>query len=305
MSRGSQLRKAFAGLRPAPIASVQDALTARIAEAAGFPVVVIGGSTVSNALLGMPDSGVITLTEMEFVASRVTAATEIPVIVDTDAGYGNAINVIRTIKRLESAGAAGVFIEDQENPPRCGGVAGRLLVQPSEMVGKVHAAADARSDENFVVIARTDAYDIEGLDALIERGQRYVEAGAEGFFAAGVSSLDELGRIVEEVPAPFHIAYLPGSRNGFVVADLDGIGVSGFVSGMTPLRLGALETLRSFEILLRTGSLPYAEFLSAATGSPLQDWDKFAGFDLARRQEERYLPADLLARRYGATLDQP
>lgn len=280
------------------MASIQDALTGKLAESAGIPAAVIGGATVSNALLGMPDTGFITLTEMEFVVARAASVCNIPILVDADAGYGNAINVYRTVRTLEQAGAAGIFIEDQENPPR--GSEAHALVSASEMVGKIEAARDSRRSDSFVVVARTDSFAIEGLDAVIERGRSYVKAGAEGFFASGSLSINDMRRIVEEVPAHFHVGILRGApgktpqaelAHGVqsTLAELEGIGVDIVVSGMTPVRSGALATYRCFEAI-KDGADANAKFLEDVAESPLEDWKEFSSFDWVRSLEEKYLP---------------
>lgn len=296
MEPGSKLRHDFDNPEITHVASIQDGLTGKLAEAAGFPAAVLGGATVTNTLLGMPDAGFVTLTEMEFVISRIAEACDLPILVDTDSGYGNAINVVRTTRTLERAGAAGMFFEDQENPPR-GASSGLVLVSSDEMAGKVAAAVDSRRSDSFVIIARSDARSVEGLEATIERGRQYVKAGADGFFAAGVMTPDELAKVAEEVPARYHIGVLGGPKTGPTPDELQGLGYCGVVSGMTPVRAGALTTLRLFEQIRETGVPADADFLD---GSALEDWDEFTGFEWMKDLEERYLPSDVLQRRYGS-----
>lgn len=295
MDPGSKLRHGFDSPSITHVASIQDGLTGKLAEAAGFPAAVLGGATVTNSLLGMPDAGFITLTEMEFVTARAVAACGLPILVDTDSGYGNAINVVRTTRTLERAGAAGMFFEDQENPPR-GASSGLALVSPDEMAGKVAAAADSKDNDSFVVIARSDARSVEGLEATIERGRQYVEAGADGFFAAGVMTPDELTQVAKEVPARYHIGVLGGPKTGPRPDELQGLGYSCVVSGMSPVRAGALTTLRLFEQIRETGISADADFLD---GSALEDWEQFTGFEWMKELEERFLPSDILDRRYA------
>lgn len=294
---GARLRLAFELDEVTLVASIQDALTGKVAEAAGFPAAVLGGATVTNGLLGLPDSGFLTLFEMEFVLSRAASACEIPILIDTDAGYGTAINVVRTVQTLERAGAAGVFIEDQAEPVRCGIVEGHVLVSPEEMVGKIKAAVASRRSDSFVVIARTDAWAIEGMDGVIQRGRQYVDAGADGFFVDGLPSIDDNKTIVNEVPASFHIAILGRSSS---VPQLQAMGFSAAVSGPAPLRSAAVTAFMRYKDVIK-GVDPEVVFAQESAGTPLDGWYRFSGFDEIRELEERYMPSDYLALRYNRT----
>lgn len=161
------------------VPGVPDALVARIAEEAGFRCLYVSGAATANGTLGLPDIGLVTATEMADWAGRIARAVEVPVIADADTGYGNAINVMRTVGLFERAGLAGMHLEDQVFPKRCGHVAGKRVIPVEEMVGKIRAACRARSDPGFVIIARTDARDVEGLEAAISRGKAYLDAGAD------------------------------------------------------------------------------------------------------------------------------
>jgi 2-methylisocitrate lyase-like PEP mutase family enzyme len=151
---------------------VYDALSARIAEQAGFRVINVGGAMVANSILGLPDVGLVTMTEMVEQIRRVSAVTTIPAIADADTGYGNAINVMRTVREYEAAGAAGLYMEDQDFPKRCGHFEGKQVIATEEMVSKVRAAAEARTDDDFVIVARTDARTVVGFDDAVERPMR-------------------------------------------------------------------------------------------------------------------------------------
>ena len=178
----TQLRKLLA--RPGCVVApgVADALAARLVARAGFEAVYMTGFGTSLTRLGMPDVGLLTATEMIDNAGRIVDASGLPVVADADTGYGNPINTRRTIRDYEKAGVAGVHIEDQAWPKRCGHLAGKRVIPTAEMVAKVKAACDARRDPDFVIITRTDAIAIEGLDAALERGERYREAGADVLF---------------------------------------------------------------------------------------------------------------------------
>ena len=181
---------------------VYDALTARIAARVGFDIVFISGYSVSAARLGEPDFGFLTGSEMTEAARTVCRVSRAPVIVDADTGYGNPLNVMRTVRDLQDAGAAGVFLEDQVWPKKCGHMAGKRVVETDEHAAKLRAAVDARGDRDLFIVARTDARQPLGLEQAIERCLAYKEAGADALFVEAPQSLDELERIAEALPGP-------------------------------------------------------------------------------------------------------
>jgi 2-methylisocitrate lyase-like PEP mutase family enzyme len=169
-----------------------DPLAARLVEEAGFAAVYMTGFGTSAALLGRPDVGLLTMTEMADSAGRIAACVDIPLIADADTGYGNPLNVIRTVGAYEAAGVAGLHIEDQVAPKKCGHMEGKLVIGPDEMAQKVRAAVDARTDPDFVIIARTDARAVEGLDSALDRARRYRDAGADVLFIEALVSEAEI-----------------------------------------------------------------------------------------------------------------
>ncbi len=179
-----------------------NAFTAKIIEQAGFHAVYATGSGAAMDLLGLPDLGFLTMTEMVAHARNIVQATRLPVIADADTGYGNALNVMRTLKEYERTGVAGVHIEDQVAPKRCGHFAGKEVISREEMIGKIKAALDARDDPGLVIIARTDARAVLGLDEAIERGIAYSRAGADMIFVDAPESTDELRTIAKSIPVP-------------------------------------------------------------------------------------------------------
>jgi methylisocitrate lyase len=181
---------------------VPNAAMGRQVERAGFEAVYISGAGMANATAGVPDIGLLTSTEVAQLAGYVANAVTIPAIVDADTGFGGAENVARTIHELEQAGLAGCHIEDQEFPKRCGHLAGKEVVDVDEMVGKIKAAVGARRDQDFLIIARTDARAVEDFDSAVERAQRYVEAGADGIFPEALQSNDEFKGFAREIKAP-------------------------------------------------------------------------------------------------------
>ena len=190
----------LAGGRALPAVGAYDALTARLVERAGFPVVHVGGYGLSAAQLALPDVGYLTMTEMLESVRRICAVVSLPVVADGDTGYGNHLNADRLIRELERAGAAAVHLEDQAFPKRCGHMDGKRLVPVQDMLDKVKAAADARTDAQFLIIARTDAIAVDGFEAAIARGLAYREAGADMIFVEAPESDSQLREIPKRIP---------------------------------------------------------------------------------------------------------
>src|SRR5207245_11228037 len=181
---------------------VANAAMARQVERVGFDAVYLSGAGMANATAGVPDIGLLTLTEVAQLANYVANAVEIPAIVDADTGFGGAENVVRTVRELERAGLAGCHIEDQEFPKRCGHRARKDLVDVDEMVGKIRAALGARSDRDFLIVARADGRSVEGFDGTVKRVRSYIEAGADAIFPEALQSADEFRDFAKEIQAP-------------------------------------------------------------------------------------------------------
>jgi 2-methylisocitrate lyase-like PEP mutase family enzyme len=196
------LRRLLDEPRAIPIVGAYDALTARLIERAGFEAVYVGGYALSATQLGLPDVGLLTMTEMLDSVRRICAAIGLPVIADGDTGYGNHVNTDRLIRELERAGAVGVHLEDQAFPKRCGHMDGKRLDTTQAMADKIAAAADARTDADFVIVARTDALAVDGFDAAIERAARFREAGADVLFVEAPVTLEQIAAIPKLLPGP-------------------------------------------------------------------------------------------------------
>ncbi len=194
---------------------VFDGLSARIAAAAGFEAIYASGGAIARSA-GVPDLGLLSLTEVLARVREIVDATDLPVIADADAGYGNALNVFRTVREFERLGVAALHLEDQVSTKKCGHYPGKQLVSADEMVGKLQAAQDARHDPDLVLIARTDARAVEGLDGAIRRGNRYAEAGADLIFVEAPQSEGELRAIAREVRAPLLVNMFQGGRTPLV-----------------------------------------------------------------------------------------
>jgi methylisocitrate lyase len=187
---------------PLVMPGVFDALSARVAARAGFEVMFVSGYSVSATQLGEPDFGLLTQTEVVAAATRICNAVDVPVLIDADTGYGNAVNVVRTVRELVRAGAAGMFLEDQVWPKRCGHMRGKRVIPASEQAAKLRAAVSARGDADLFIVARTDARQAAGLDDAIARALAYRDAGADALFVEAPQSLDELREIGRRLPRP-------------------------------------------------------------------------------------------------------
>lgn len=189
-----------------------NALFANVIETLGFDCAYITGAGVANMYLGAPDIGLVTMTEMADHIDAINDAVDIPLLVDGDTGFGNAINVGRTVRAYERAGAAGIQIEDQVFPKKCGHFAGKAVIPTQEMVQKIRAAADARTDDDFQIVARTDAIAINGIDDAMERAHRFAEAGADATFVEAPETRADLERITRNLPVPQLFNYVHGGK---------------------------------------------------------------------------------------------
>ncbi|MCC5858777.1 MAG: methylisocitrate lyase [Ectothiorhodospiraceae bacterium] len=201
-SAGRRFRDALAAEKPLQIAGTINAYSALLAERAGFRAIYLSGAGVANASYGLPDLGITQLADVVEDARRITAATQVPLLVDVDTGWGSAFNIARTVREMERAGVAAIHLEDQVQAKRCGHRPNKALVSKEEMVDRVKAGVDARQDENFVFMARTDAHASEGMQAAVDRANAYVEAGADAIFAEALHTLEEFEAFTRVVPVP-------------------------------------------------------------------------------------------------------
>jgi len=202
MSAGARFWTALAAERPLQVVGAINAYSALLAERAGFRALYLSGAGVANASFGLPDLGITSLNDVCEDVRRITSATDLPLLVDADTGWGAAFNISRTISDLIRSGAAGCHLEDQVQAKRCGHRPGKALVSADEMVDRLKAAADGRTDPQFVIMARTDAHAVEGQQAAIDRALQYVEAGADMIFAEALTTLDEYRQFTSVVKVP-------------------------------------------------------------------------------------------------------
>lgn len=267
MSTAGRLRELLA--QPGVIRSLgaHDVFTARLIEAAGLETVFLGGFGTSASLLGLPDVGLITLTEMADAVRRMAQRVRIPVVADGDTGHGDLHNVVRTVREFEQAGAAGVLLEDQVTPKRCGHFEGKRVIPAAEMVLKFKAACAARRNPDFVLIARTDARAVEGLDAAIDRVNRYAEAGADICFIEAPQGRQELERIPREVKRPLLVNMLTGGVTPILPVDeLGQLGYKIVVCPIESLLVAGTAIQKLIQALLTRGrvDMPPEEMMTFA-----------------------------------------
>ncbi len=263
-----------------------DALSARLIEAAGFATVYMTGFGTTASLLGRPDVGLLAGAEMIGNARRIVQAVSVPLVADADTGYGNPLNVIRTVRDYEAAGVSALHLEDQAMPKRCGHVTGKTVVPVEEMAAKIQAAVAARTDPDLVIIARTDARAVEGLDAALDRATRYAAAGADALFVEAPTSQDEVEAIAAAFPdIPLVFNWAEGGRTPAV--GLDVLADLGFALVLFPVGalLAATAGIRSLLEQLRADGTP---------ARALPDWPSFTefcsfiGFDEISDLERRF-----------------
>ena len=268
-----------------------DPLSARLVEEAGFPAVYMTGFGTSAALLGRPDVGLLTMTEMAGNAARIAACVDIPVIADADTGYGNPLNVIRTVGAYEAAGVAGIHIEDQVAPKKCGHMDGKLVIPAEEMAAKIRAAAEARADPDFVIIARTDARAVEGFDQAIARARRYLRAGADVLFIEALTTEAEAAGAAGAFPGvPLLFNWAEGGKTPPIsLARLQELGYRIVIFPISTL-LAATAAMRRI-----LGEIAQAGTPAGALGElpSFGEFVDFIGLPEVRAAERRYTATDM------------
>jgi 2-methylisocitrate lyase-like PEP mutase family enzyme len=282
-----RLRELLAQPSPLVAPGAYDALSALLVEQAGFDAVYMTGFGTTAGLLGRPDVGLLTGSEMADNARRIVAAIGLPVIADGDTGYGNALNVHRTVQEYEQAGVAAIQLEDQVTPKRCGHMAGKEIVPVAEMVGKIRAAVDARRDPDFLVIARTDVVAVDGVDAAVERAHAFAEAGADLLFVEAPTSEADIERVARELAgvAPLVFNWAEGGKTPSLT--LGRMAELGFSLVLYPIGtlLAATAGMRSLLETLRKDGTPHA----ALPGLPgFDEFTELVGLPEVREMEHRY-----------------
>ena len=278
-------------------------LHAKIVEKVGFDYVYMGGNDTSLTLLGLPDVGLITETEMVNNARNIAKAVNVPVIADADTGYGNAINVIRTVEDFEAAGVAGIHIEDQVNPKRCGHVAGKMIIPLEEAVGKLKAALDARRDKDFIIMARTDAIAASGggIDEAVRRGKEFARIGCDVVWCEFPSAdIEYPKRFAQEVHREFpglplyfnYSSNLKWHESPSTFDEIAALGYKAMHVSLAGMRVSMQATWDYAADLMARGAAAEIDFEKRSIGHPMGTFHQFAGFEKIRELESRYGPSE-------------
>jgi methylisocitrate lyase len=255
MSAGVRFWQALEAEKPLQVVGTINAYSALLAEKAGFRAIYLSGAGVANASFGLPDLAMTTLNDVCEDIRRISYASELPLLVDADTGWGGAFMIGRTVREMIRAGAAACHIEDQVGIKRCGHRPGKALVETAEMVDRIKAAVDGRSDDKFTIMARTDAHAVEGLEAALDRSSAYVEAGADMIFAEALTTLDEYKKFTAAIDIPV-LANLTefGKTPMFTTEELANAGVSLALYPLSAYRAMAKAAMGVYEILRRDGT---------------------------------------------------
>lgn len=289
-SRPAALRALLGGPDATIVVGAANALSARLAEQAGFACCFVTGAGLANERFGLPDIGLVSMTEVVDEAARICDAVDIPVIVDADTGFGGPLSVMRTVHLLERAGAAGIQIEDQAMPKRCGHFAGQRLVEPAEMCSRIEAALSARADPDLVLIARTDARSVSGIGEALGRARLYATAGADVIFVEAPRTVDELRRIpLELAPTPVILNVVEGGKTPQLpLAELQQMGYRLILHANLLLRVMLKAGQDALAVLFETGtSLGLGErVLAWEQRQALVNLDRFDELESRLRGEE-------------------
>lgn len=255
LTSGQKFRIAVEEENPLQIVGTVNAFCAKQAELAGFRAIYLSGAGVANASWAMPDLGMTTLSDVVADVERIVSATDLPLLVDVDTGWGHALCIARTITSLSSAGAAAIHIEDQEAAKRCGHRPNKSLVSPEEMIDRIKAAVDARTDSSFVIMARTDAIASEGVEQAVERCSRYVEAGADMIFAEAITEADQYKKFTSSIDAPILSNMTEfGQSPLLTVEQLRDIGVAMVLYPLSAFRAMSAAAEQVFETIRAQGT---------------------------------------------------
>lgn len=286
MRKTTRLRRLMEAPEILRMPGIHDALSAKLAEEAGFAAVALGGFPATGTLLAEPDSSQLSLAELAEHLARICDATSLPVFADADTGFGNVTNTARTVRTLERAGVAGLFIEDQVFPKRCGHTPGKAVVPAAEMAAKIAAACDARHDPDLLIMARTDAIAVNGLHDAIARANLYREAGADALFVEAPATLDDMRRIVAEAPG-LHMTNMVdfGMSPALTGAEAQAMGFACIVWPVTTI-LAQVKMLRDLFARLKDadGTAGLADMLA-----PFDDYTRLVGLPRLREREQAFL----------------
>lgn len=302
MKKSAILRKSIMERRAVVVPGAHDALSAKVIEEAGFEAIQVSGYGLAGSYLGLPDVGLLQFKDMLDITINIADAVSIPVMADLDTGGGNAINAAENTKKLIAGGVAGMNLEDQVFPKRCGHMSGKMVIPAEEMAGKIMACSDARNemDGDFIINARTDVFAIEGIDEAVRRCNRYLEAGADLVFIDGINSRADVEKAVKEINGPLSVNLMDaisGMKTELIpVPELAGMGVAR-VSVPVASVMVAHKSLSTFFNTLRSapeGILPgQTQWVSS-----FEEYTDFVGLKAYKKLEDKYLPREVMESRY-------
>lgn len=284
--------------KPLMCPGAYDALSAKCIERAGFQAIQVTGFGVAGAMLGVPDVAILSLSQMVEATRNICRAVDIPVMADGDTGFGNAVNVYHTVRFFEEAGAAGINLEDQVFPKRCGHMDGKMVVDAEEMVGKIRAAVDARQDPDFIINARTDAGTMYGIDEAIRRGKMYAEAGADMIFleAPKIDQIDDLKRAVKEIGIRCSIGIVHGGKAPILSYDeYCDLGVARISFPVAPIAACLHGVQEAMNRLYQNRTFVEGD---EAFYSTFKEYTNFVGLPEVREMEKKYMSAEAITERY-------
>jgi 2,3-dimethylmalate lyase len=285
MSKAEMIRRFLKEKGQLIMPGVYDALSAKIASKTGFEVIFITGYSLAATMLGEPDFGILTQTEMLSAARRICSVTDVPVIVDADTGYGNAINVIRTVDELIRIGAGGMFLEDQVWPKRCGHMKGKQVIPLEEQLKKLHAATDTKNNRDFFIVARTDARQTLGLNEAITRGIAFKQAGADAVFIEAPESKEEMWEISRNVPGPLVANMLERGVTPLMrPQELRDLGFNLVVWPLTPVYSVAKSLTEVYRTLRREGTT--TDILDCLM--PFDEFNRIVGLEEKYQLDQKY-----------------
>jgi carboxyvinyl-carboxyphosphonate phosphorylmutase len=286
MKKTTRLRNLLAAKELLVAPGAYDMLSAKVIAAAGFNAVYMTGYGQSASVLGQPDVGLLSMSEMAARAAYMAESVDVPVLADGDTGYGNPLNVMRTVREYEKAGVCAIQLEDQVFPKKCGHMLGRKVIPQEEMIAKIKAACDARIDDDFVIIARTDARTNHGLEAALERAAAYKEAGADLLFVESPESVEEMQKINETFPEAFTLAnMLEGGRSPMpTVSEMEDMGFNIAIYCTGPVYAAAAAVRNYCETLKNDGTTKaiWDELLT------FQEFNEFVGLNTYYEMEKKY-----------------
>jgi 2-methylisocitrate lyase-like PEP mutase family enzyme len=285
-TKANKLKAIFQRRNATLLPGTPNALFANVIETLGFEAAYVTGAGIANMHLGVPDIGLVTLSELADHVRAISDSVSIPLLVDGDTGFGNAVNTYRTVRMIEAAGASGIQLEDQEFPKKCGHFSGKEIVSLNEMVQKIKAAVDSRTNSDFQIVARTDAIAVEGLNAALDRANAFVDAGADVIFVEAPVSVADMARIAREIPTPQIANIVHGGKTPPLPrTQLAEMGFAGILYANAALQSALFAVTETLTSLKETGSLDAAK-------------DRLASFEV-RQKAVRKETFDLMEKRYS------